>query len=146
MLIVVVVLFLLCWGPKIIIDTLIVLQKQIFSQEFYALQIVFTLLQFIHCCINPIIYCFMSNNFRKSMSRVFGKSCCSPNMCKKCRCSCCKKKSDIEKDIYLRRKTYEMTSLYLPNNESGQLEFEAVSIICHKDEVNYDNDEVTTDL
>uniref|UniRef100_A0A0P4VXT6 G-protein coupled receptors family 1 profile domain-containing protein n=1 Tax=Scylla olivacea TaxID=85551 RepID=A0A0P4VXT6_SCYOL len=57
MLIVVVVLFLLCWGPSIIMGV------------FYNFNIIFVLLPFIHCCINPVIYCSMSKNFRRAVKQ-----------------------------------------------------------------------------
>ena len=144
MLIVVVILFIMCWGPNIIIETLIGMGKQQFSQTFYALQIVFTLLQFVHCCINPIIYCFMSKNFRRSMSRVIARP---ANACHKlgriCKsgsrggCCCCCRRSRNDRDIYLKTTSYEMTSLYLPDNTFN----------CHKNiEVTYKGDEDATAL
>ncbi|XP_066947021.1 galanin receptor 2a-like [Macrobrachium rosenbergii] len=72
MLIVVVILFLLCWGPTIVMEICINLGFQKFDQIFYSFNIGFKLLPFIHCCINPIIYCFMSKNFRRSMKRMLG--------------------------------------------------------------------------
>ncbi|CAL4068198.1 unnamed protein product, partial [Meganyctiphanes norvegica] len=85
MLIVVVALFLLCWGPRIIIDILINLGLQSFNQFFYFSKQLFVLLPFVHCCINPIIYCFMSKNFRRSMRRLFRYPCMGRRCCYCCR-------------------------------------------------------------
>ncbi len=70
MLIVVVLLFILCWGPSIITDMLIGLEKQTITQEFYVFKWVSFLLPFVQYCINPLIYCFMLRNIRNSMTRV----------------------------------------------------------------------------
>ncbi|XP_045119412.1 cholecystokinin receptor type A-like isoform X2 [Portunus trituberculatus] len=54
--------------------------KKARKQVFYNFNIVFVLLPFIHCCINPIIYCSMSKNFRRSMKKAVPcrSSCCEP--------------------------------------------------------------------
>ena len=86
MLIVIVILFVLCWCPTIVIEMLIGLGLQTFTQEFYVIKWVSSLLPFVHCCINPVIYCFMSKNFRSSMLKALS----SP--CRKCRKKCCRQK------------------------------------------------------
>ncbi|MPD04070.1 hypothetical protein E2C01_099739 [Portunus trituberculatus] len=58
MLILVIILFMACWGPKIVF---FVFQKNGFSQEsfkplVYNMRICLGLLPFIHSCLNPIIY------------------------------------------------------------------------------------------
>ncbi|CAL4096964.1 unnamed protein product [Meganyctiphanes norvegica] len=87
MLIVVVILFLLCWGPHIMIEILINLGLQSFDQYFYFFNSFVGLLPFIHCCINPIIYCLMSKNFRRSMKRLVKQSC----LWRRCFYYCCYK-------------------------------------------------------
>lgn len=82
MLIVIVLLFVLCWGPNIIVDMLIGLGKQTFTQEFYVFKWVSSLLPFVHCCMNPVIYCFMSKNFRASMAKAFSYP---SRCCRRCR-------------------------------------------------------------
>ncbi|KAF2362515.1 G protein-coupled receptor rhodopsin-like [Trinorchestia longiramus] len=79
MLVVVVILFVLCWSPNLIVKICKSLDLQTFNQIFLSFTYLSNMLPFIHCCINPIIYCFMSNNFRKSMWRIMAKrqSCCS---------------------------------------------------------------------
>ncbi|XP_068248929.1 galanin receptor 2a-like [Palaemon carinicauda] len=89
MLIVVVILFLLCWGPTIVMEICINLGFQKFDQIFYNFNIGFKLLPFIHCCINPIIYCFMSKNFRRSMRRMLGDACRPCNRTPSNRGRCC---------------------------------------------------------
>ena len=129
MLIVVVLLFILCWGPNIVTEALIGLGKQIFSQEFYAVQNLFTVLQFVHCCINPIIYCFMSKSFRRSMSRVLGRPCVSCG--RACRCYCCEdcQERRLHKKTILNRATkFRMSSSYmLDSAATGQTDLETIS-------------------
>ncbi|CAL4101056.1 unnamed protein product [Meganyctiphanes norvegica] len=69
MLIVVLALFLLCWGPYIVVEILINIGMQSFSQWFYVMKTLLALLPYVHCCINPIIYVFMCKKFRRAMKR-----------------------------------------------------------------------------
>ena len=126
MLIVVVILFVLCWGPNMIIEELRGLNIRIFSQEFYAIKNGFTMLQFVHSCINPIIYCFMSKSFRRSMSRVVGDPCRS---CKKaCRCCPCYKDRRLhKKPIFSRAAKFRMSSSYVLESATAQTDLETVS-------------------
>ena len=41
----------------------------VFTTGTYAMRIAFFLMPFIHACINPFVYCFMSKNFQRSMRR-----------------------------------------------------------------------------
>lgn len=67
MLIFVVAIFLLCWGPRLIMNVVIKLGLVSFTQTAYSVRIGCFLLSFIHSAINPFIYGFMSSNFRKIM-------------------------------------------------------------------------------
>ncbi|XP_050728236.1 cholecystokinin receptor type A-like isoform X2 [Eriocheir sinensis] len=86
MLILVIILFMACWGPKIVFY---VFQKNGFSQEsfkplVYNIRICLGLLPFVHCCLNPIIYSFMSTNFGRMMRRSCARENCSTllnNLC-----------------------------------------------------------------
>ncbi|KAH3813908.1 hypothetical protein DPMN_142378 [Dreissena polymorpha] len=82
MLIIVVVVFLICWGPKLIFRILKYSEFRVHmhTQDHFKLQIAITCLPYIQSCMNPLIYCFMSNNFRKSVLQL-----CSTN---KPKCSC----------------------------------------------------------
>lgn len=67
MLIFVVLIFFLCWGPRLVLN---ILQKSTLDQydyTLYTLRIIFYLLSLTHSAINPFIYGFMSSNFRKMM-------------------------------------------------------------------------------
>lgn len=44
----------------------------------YRLQLMINLLPYVQSCLNPLIYGFMSKNFRKNLRRVFN-SCCRPS-------------------------------------------------------------------
>ena len=89
MLILVVVLFLICWGSRLSMEILIKVGLDTFSQEMYYLRIVINLLPFVHSCLNPFIYSLMSKNFRRSMRRRLqclvrcscnDECCCRPSL------------------------------------------------------------------
>lgn len=135
MLIVVVVLFLLCWGPRLVMEMCINLGLQQFNQVFYNFNIVFILLPFIHCCINPIIYCFMSKNFRRSMKKRLEdlycgssssrRSCCS---CCCCCCSCCPtRRRPPPRNLLNRVVTRSIYSSYSPEGTTRHTDLETVS-------------------
>lgn len=73
MLILVVVLFLVCWGLPIIMEVIIKFNLHSFTPAVYTLRVTFKLLPFIHACMNPFIYSFMSKNFRRSLRRQLEK-------------------------------------------------------------------------
>ena len=56
MLILVVLLFLFCWGPRLLLNTLIKWGLSSYDTIVYQLRIAFNLLPFIHSCLNPFIY------------------------------------------------------------------------------------------
>ena len=79
MLICVVILFFICWGPRFIME--IIIKSHTITQFNHALywsRVILFLLPFVHAVINPIIYMIMSKNFRTSL-RVLGHR----------RCYCC---------------------------------------------------------
>ncbi|CAH1774131.1 unnamed protein product [Owenia fusiformis] len=74
MLISVMVIFMICWGPILILDVV---------DTFYALALVLRpvgtsrelklwlrLLAYFNSCINPILYCFLSRKFRQSFLKI----------------------------------------------------------------------------
>ncbi|KAK2141857.1 hypothetical protein LSH36_1031g00010 [Paralvinella palmiformis] len=68
MLLMIIVVFFLCWGPKLVLNVMKRHELKILHLDpaFYV-SLVINLLPYIHSCINPIIYSFMSNNFRRSL-------------------------------------------------------------------------------
>ncbi|XP_022915499.1 QRFP-like peptide receptor [Onthophagus taurus] len=75
MLVAVVVLFAICWGPLLIENVLTAYEKLPFEKigiHKYVLT-AFTLMAYVNSCINPIIYGFMSKNFRDSFQSAL---CC----------------------------------------------------------------------
>jgi hypothetical protein len=76
MLILVVILFLVCWGLPIIMEVIIKFNLHSFTPTMYTLRVTFKLLPFIHACMNPFIYSFMSKNFRRSLQRQLGRMGC----------------------------------------------------------------------
>ncbi|GFR94980.1 cholecystokinin receptor [Elysia marginata] len=68
MLIAIIVAFLVCWGPKLVFSICMrVGFAWVYLKWAYHLKIVLFLLPFVHSCLNPIIYGFMSKNFRSRM-------------------------------------------------------------------------------
>lgn len=80
MLILVVFLFYVSWGPRLTMDVLQKLHKVPFTQDVYLLRIVLNLMTFFHGCINPFVYSFMSKNFRNSLMKHW------QNLKKSCAC------------------------------------------------------------
>ncbi|XP_023217611.1 allatostatin-A receptor-like [Centruroides sculpturatus] len=67
MLLIVVILFLVCWGPRLVMNVAIKQGLDNFTHSAYAARIVFYLLPFIQSSLNPFVYGFMSSNFRHLM-------------------------------------------------------------------------------
>ncbi|XP_052827320.1 somatostatin receptor type 2 isoform X2 [Octopus bimaculoides] len=76
MLLAIILIFLLCWGPKLLfrlmrrVDT-----APYFTSPSLFIKIIFDFSPYIQSCINPVVYFFMSRNFRKSMRYVCHKYC-----------------------------------------------------------------------
>ncbi|KAG1648503.1 Cholecystokinin receptor [Nymphon striatum] len=73
MLVAVVVLFLVCWTPILMTNILTAYQ---FLPELNVgftkpLRITFHLMAYFNSCINPVVYGFMSKNFRSSFKNAF---------------------------------------------------------------------------
>lgn len=64
MLVLIVALFLLCWGPRLIMNVLVKLGLETYSTWIYNTRIICNLLSFVHSALNPFVYGFMSSNFR----------------------------------------------------------------------------------
>ena len=91
MLILVIVLFLICWGSRLSMEISIKVGLNTFSQEIYFLRIAINLLPYVHSCLNPFIYSLMSKNFRRSMWRRIHCCCCfctGSYFCVRRRCFC----------------------------------------------------------
>lgn len=86
MLILIIFLFLICWGPKLLLNIVLKLSLifgyPIYSPEVYLCRVIFSLIPFVHSCINPIVYSFMSKNFRRAMNRQLAR------LCAACGCKC----------------------------------------------------------
>lgn len=92
MLILVIVLFLICWGSRICMEISIKVGLESFSQGIYFLRVVINMLPYVHSCLNPFIYSLMSKNFRRSMWRRIHSCCCcicdNSACCVRRRCFC----------------------------------------------------------
>ena len=76
MLILVVVLFFVCWGPRVTMDVLQKFHLIQYNQTVYTMRMIFNIMTFFHGCINPFIYSFMSKNFRSRFLRYVEKCGC----------------------------------------------------------------------
>lgn len=76
MLVVIVVLFFLCWMPLYCANTWRAFDDITAKQALSGSPIAFIhLLCYTSACVNPIIYCFMNTRFRKALLTTF--SCCA---------------------------------------------------------------------
>lgn len=72
MLIIIVLLFAVCWGP-ILLDNVLVafgLVDQLHMGDLMYMRIAFNLMSYANSCVNPIVYGFMSKNFRGSFKHA----------------------------------------------------------------------------
>ncbi|XP_073344624.1 type-1 angiotensin II receptor [Pagrus major] len=73
--------FFLCWVPHQVFHLIQVLTQLTLSENCAILEIIDTAMPFTICiayfnsCVNPIVYGFVGNNFRKNLLRLL---CCSP--------------------------------------------------------------------
>lgn len=76
MLVVIVVLFFLCWMPLYCVNTWRAFDDISAKNTLSGAPIAFIhLLCYTSACVNPIIYCFMNTRFRKAL--LFTFSCCA---------------------------------------------------------------------
>lgn len=73
MLILIVLLFLICWGPRLTMEVIIKCCLIQFNHITYALRIIFYLLPFIHSGLNPIVYILMSTKFRNQLLTIWNR-------------------------------------------------------------------------
>ncbi|KAF7489732.1 Proteinase-activated receptor 1 [Sarcoptes scabiei] len=71
MLMLIITLFLLCWGPRLIMNVLVKSGLSTYSSWIYNLRVMCNLLSFIHSALNPFVYGFMSSNFRQMVFVLF---------------------------------------------------------------------------
>ena len=77
MLICVVVLFLLCWGPRFVMELLFKIGFDwLYSKHVYLIRTYIFLLPMVHAILNPVVYFIMSRNFRQSVVEKCSGVCC----------------------------------------------------------------------
>lgn len=64
MLLFIVILFNICWGPRLVFNVIKSTGLGNFTNTAYSARVYFYLLSFIHSALNPFVYGFMSSNFR----------------------------------------------------------------------------------
>lgn len=72
MLVIVIILFALCWGPTLI-DNVLVSFEMVDRFHYGHLKHIrqaFVLMSYFNSCVNPIVYAFMSKNFRESFKHA----------------------------------------------------------------------------
>jgi hypothetical protein len=75
MLLLVIALFLICWGPRLIFNVVVKLELQSYTTTTYTVRVASYLLSFIHSALNPFVYGLMSSTFRN----IIFKSCAGRN-------------------------------------------------------------------
>uniref|UniRef100_H2YV51 G-protein coupled receptors family 1 profile domain-containing protein n=1 Tax=Ciona savignyi TaxID=51511 RepID=H2YV51_CIOSA len=79
MLLVVVVLFFVCWTPLFMVNVWKAFDPKGARRIFSGVIEVIQLLSYISTCVNPVTYCFMNKKFREGFLRAF--ICCLPKRC-----------------------------------------------------------------
>ncbi|XP_061648954.1 cholecystokinin receptor [Phyllopteryx taeniolatus] len=83
MLVVIVVLFFLCWMPLYCANTWRAFDNASANKALSGAPIAFIhLLSYTSACVNPIIYCFMNTRFRKALLATFA-CCAAPGRCRR---------------------------------------------------------------
>lgn len=75
MLILVIILFMGCWGPRLFINAIIKYGLRSYNHTAYEARFVCYLLSFVHSCLNPIVYSLMSSNVRQIIFRSLDSTC-----------------------------------------------------------------------
>ena len=72
MLITIIALFALCWGPLLIDNVLIAFEvlDRLHYGHLKPMRQAFSLMAYANSCLNPIVYAFMSKNFRSSFQNT----------------------------------------------------------------------------
>ncbi|CAO1382419.1 unnamed protein product [Diamesa hyperborea] len=78
MIVVVVLAFAICWLPIQIILVLKSLHMYDTTALTVGLQIISHVLAYTNSCVNPILYAFLSENFRKAFRKIMWIPCCGP--------------------------------------------------------------------
>lgn len=77
MVVVVVVIFAVCWCPVHIVLVMKGVEAYKLTPVRIAIQIAAQILAYMNSCVNPILYAFLSDNFRKAFRKVIA---CNPRM------------------------------------------------------------------
>ncbi|KAF7214851.1 cholecystokinin receptor-like, partial [Nothobranchius furzeri] len=86
MLMVIVVLFFVCWMPLYSVNTWKAFDSQSATKALSGAPISFIhLLTYTSACVNPIIYCFMNTRFRGALRSTFYRCCCRKGPFHRCR-------------------------------------------------------------
>nr|CAD80257.1 putative cionin receptor [Ciona intestinalis] len=79
MLIVIVVLFFVCWTPLFIVNVWKAFDPKGARKIFSGVIEIIQLMSYISTCVNPVTYCFMNKRFREGFLKAF--ICCLPSRC-----------------------------------------------------------------
>lgn len=80
MLVLIVVVFVVCWGPLLVDNVLTAwgYLPHIRTGSLKHMATTFHLMAYFNSCVNPIVYGFMSKNFRESFHKAVCRCCCGP--------------------------------------------------------------------
>ena len=94
MLVAIIVLFTLCWGPTLVDNVLVAFE--VLDKLHYGylkhIRMAFVLMSYANSCVNPIVYAFMSRNFRESFKYAL--------------CSCLHGKAYLRRTHYRRQTSF----------------------------------------
>lgn len=79
MLLTIIVIFFFCWGPKYVLNIMKRHELSILhTDSAFHIMLIVNLMPYVQSCVNPVIYSFMSNNFRSSLRTQFRRlrQCC----------------------------------------------------------------------
>ncbi|XP_022245647.1 allatostatin-A receptor-like [Limulus polyphemus] len=101
MVVIVVLIFAICWFPIQIVLVLKSLNKYHLETATIVVQIASHILAYMNSCVNPILYAFLSDNFRKAFRKVIS---CSPghnntNRQRETTGTCATKSTNLNNDI-----------------------------------------------
>ncbi len=71
MLVLIVAIFMLCWGPRLLMNLFLIFGPIAYNSTTYNIRVVCNILSFVHSALNPFVYGFMSSKFRSMVCASF---------------------------------------------------------------------------
>ena len=115
MLVAIVLVFVLCWAPILTNNILVAFEvlPELHIGAYKYMREAFHIMSYANSCVNPIVYGFMSRNFRKTFIRSL--------------CGCLRGKQYVRKLTFKSQKTQSCTVKENWNSTTGEQQSELVS-------------------